>query len=96
MSSAWGACERSGEGVGCGPLEMVVVGRARPWRASWVRSPWSAHGSCARTVGEDGTDRRGPQVSGRECASERAAPVGWARLVVREKAMGGHGRGERR
>jgi hypothetical protein len=75
---------------------MAVVGRARPWRASWARSPRHAHGSCVRTVGEDGTNRRGPQVSEREHASERVAPVSWAGLVVREKATGARGRGKRR
>jgi hypothetical protein len=33
--------------VGCGSLEMASVGRAQPWRASWVRSKRRARG-CAR------------------------------------------------
>jgi hypothetical protein len=42
--------------------------------------------TCARMVGEDRTDRQGPQVSGRERASERAAPTGGTRLAERERA----------
>jgi hypothetical protein len=40
---------------------------------------------CARAVGENGTDRRGPRVRGRGRASARAAPLGWTHRVEREK-----------
>jgi hypothetical protein len=74
--------------VGCGPLEWAGGGRAWPQCASWAPSPRRACGLCARTVGEDGTDMRGPVVSGTERASERAAPTGGTGLAERERATG--------
>jgi hypothetical protein len=62
---------REGESEwGCGPLEMVGVGRSRPQRASWAWSPRCACGSCARAVGEDETDTWGPWVNERGRAGE--------------------------
>jgi hypothetical protein len=43
---------------------------------------------CARTVGEDKTNRWGPWASGRARASERAAPIGGTRLEEGDGATG--------
>jgi hypothetical protein len=91
-SSAGSAGEGWGEGVGCRLLEMAEVGRARPWHAPWARSPRRAHRSCVRTIGGDGIDRRGPWASGRERASEQAAPTSRTGLSEGDGATGMHGR----
>jgi hypothetical protein len=71
---------------------MARVGRARPRRALWARSPRRARGELGRTrlIG------RGPRVSGRERASERAASIGGTGLEERERAMGARGQGKQR
>jgi hypothetical protein len=61
---------------------------------SWARSPRRPHGSCARAIGEDETDSRGPRVSRSGRKIERAAPTGqtpWAERGKGEQARVGEG-----
>jgi hypothetical protein len=88
-SSVRGPSEGGGEGVGCRPLEMAGVGRARP-RVRRGRGVHNVHAGHARgrLGGGDGIDRQGPRASGRGRTSERAAPTSGTGLAEGDGTKG--------
>jgi hypothetical protein len=66
--------------VGCGQLEMVGLGRARPWRASWAWSPRHEHDHARGRLGGTGLTGgvHGSALTGGTHCAERGRGV-WAK-----------------